>query len=80
MSSKVFPLSSHPRNFLIMNIFVSLARPCFDTGTFSDVVTGTCQSCPVECVEGCTGSLVVAGEGGCNICSVLLLTRNGEQV
>ena len=50
------------------------------SGTYADTELGECKPCPEACLGGCTGPLAVAGEGGCNNCTVIIVDPNEEQV
>ena len=49
-------------------------------GTYNRVEAGTCDECADVCVDGCSGPLNTAGEGGCNRCSNILIRDNTDEV
>ncbi len=54
-------------------------RTCMN-GSYADVSAGVCIDCFTACVSGCSGSLPISGQGGCDRCHVMLVYPNGTQV
>ena len=59
---------------------LSTDRTCYDINQYNNITQGRCVACASECVHGCTGDSSRAEQGGCNLCGVIVLDRNGSQV